>query len=154
MTHSQKPLIVAVSGGFDPLHIGHVRLFAEAKALGNQLIVILNNDHWLRKKKGVIFMPEQERKELIAAIGVVDHVMLSMHPENPSDMSVCNELQQCRPDIFANGGDRQIDNIPETAVCQSLGCKMIFNIGQGGKIQSSSWLLKEYLSHQQSWSDK
>lgn len=145
---SQKPIVVAVSGGFDPIHVGHVRMFAEAKKLGDKLIVILNNDHWLSKKKGIIFMPDHERKEIIESIDCVDAVMISFHPENPLDMSVCNELEQCAPDIFVNGGDRTIDNIPEVVVCKKIGCEMIFNVGVGGKVQSSSWLLKKYLSKQ------
>ncbi|MBM3256771.1 MAG: adenylyltransferase/cytidyltransferase family protein [Candidatus Liptonbacteria bacterium] len=142
---SKKPIVVAVSGGFDPIHVGHVRLFEEAKKLGDKLVVILNNDNWLRKKKRHIFMPEAERKEVIEALRVVDAVMLTKHPENPEDMSVCQELRELRPDIFANGGDRTHSNIPEVPVCEEIHCKMVFNIGDGGKVQSSSWLLKNYL---------
>ena len=64
----KKPVVVAVSGGFDPIHIGHVRMFERAKALGDELVVILNNDNWLKKKKGFAFMPEKERKEVIEAL--------------------------------------------------------------------------------------
>jgi len=142
---SKKPIVVAVSGGFDPIHVGHVRLFEEVKKLGDKLVVILNNDNWLRKKKRHIFMPEAERKEVIEALRVVDAVMLTKHPENPEDMSVCQELRELRPDIFANGGDRTHSNIPEVPVCEEIHCKMVFNIGDGGKVQSSSWLLKNYL---------
>lgn len=136
--------IVAVSGGYDPLHIGHVRLFKEAKKLGDELVVILNNDNWLKKKKGFIFMPEQERKELIEALSVVDRVVISKHISNPEDMSVLNELRSVKPDIFANGGDRTEKNIPEIDVCNEINCEMMFNVGEGGKVQSSSWLLKEF----------
>ena len=132
---------VAVSGGFDPLHIGHVRLFKEAKKLGDKLLVILNNDNWLKKKKGHVFMPEIERKEIIEAISVVDEVVITSHPKKTKDMSVCEELEKICPDIFANGGDRFKDNIPEVVICEKIGCKMVFNVGDGGKIQSSSWLL-------------
>ena len=141
---SSSKRIVAVSGGFDPLHIGHVRMFQEAKDLGDELVVIVNNDHWLRKKKGKAFMPEQERKEIIEAIGCVDRVVLTQHPENPEDMSVCDALREIRPQIFANGGDRTQKNIPEIPVCEEIGCEMIFHIGHGGKVQSSSWLLEHY----------
>ncbi len=137
----KKPTIVAVSGGFDPIHIGHIRLFEAARKLGDKLIVILNNDNWLKKKKGFVFMPEKEREELIGALAAVDGVILTSHPKNPTDMSVCKELKKLRPDIFSNGGDRTRENIPEVALCQKINCKMIFNIGHGGKIQSSSWLL-------------
>lgn len=140
----QKMTIVAVSGGFDPLHRGHVCLFQEAKKLGNKLVVILNNDNWLKAKKGYAFMPQEERKEIIKALAMVDEVALTNHPPNPKDMSVCAELASLKPHIFANGGDRTLKNIPEIEVCEKIGCKMIFGIGQGGKIQSSSWLLEKH----------
>lgn len=142
-----KPITVAVSGGFDPLHIGHVRLFQEARKLGDKLIVILNNDHWLRAKKGYVFMPQEERKEIIQALACVDLVVLTGHPPSPKDMSVCVELQKIRPRIFANGGDRTKKNIPEIPICKIIGCAVAFNIGQGGKIQSSSWLLSKFLKN-------
>ncbi len=139
-----KKITVAVSGGFDPLHRGHARMFREAKKLGNELIVILNNDNWLEAKKGYAFMPQEERKEIIEALACVDKVVVTKHPKHPKDMSVCKELLEIRPHIFANGGDRHKNNIPEVATCNAIGCKMVFNIGQGGKIQSSSWLLEKY----------
>lgn len=139
-----KEIIVAVSGGFDPLHKGHVRLFNEAKALGGKLVVILNNDNWLRVKKGYVFMEEEERKEVIEGLRAVDAVMLTAHPRNPKDMSVCAELKKLKPDIFANGGDRFLDNIPEAVLCREIGCQTVFNIGWGGKVQSSSWLIANY----------
>ena len=141
----ENKIIVAVSGGFDPVHVGHVRLFKEAKKLGDKLVVILNNDNWLRKKKGRIFMPEDERKEIISALADVDEVVLTSHPSDPDDMSVCAELERIRPHIFSNGGDRTRDNIPEVSVCSKINCRMEFNVGAGGKIQSSSWLLGNYL---------
>ena len=139
---------VTVSGGFDPLHIGHIRLLMEAKEMGDHLIVILNNDNWLIKKKGLVFMPQAERKEIIESIRYVDEVLISNHPHNPTDMSVCQELLHCRPNFFVNGGDRNLDNIPEVEVCNTINCKMIFNKGVGGKVQSSSWLLEKVGSHQ------
>jgi D-beta-D-heptose 7-phosphate kinase/D-beta-D-heptose 1-phosphate adenosyltransferase len=144
----RKKVVVAVSGGFDPIHIGHVRMFERAKALGDELVVILNNDNWLTKKKGYAFMPEKERKEVIEALRVVDRVIITKHQPNDSDTSVCRELRVIKPHIFANGGDRKLDNIPEVPVCEAIGCKMIFNIGQGGKIQSSSWLLKKHFERE------
>jgi D-beta-D-heptose 7-phosphate kinase/D-beta-D-heptose 1-phosphate adenosyltransferase len=141
----QKIIVVAVSGGFDPVHIGHARMFEEAKKLGDKLVVIINNDNWLRKKKNIIFMSQEERAELLRHIRWVDEVILTEHTEDTDDMSVCSELRKIRPNIFANGGDRKLDNVPEVAVCDEIGCEMVFEIGRGGKVQSSSWLLKDYL---------
>ena len=145
MAIKNNEIIVAVSGGWDPIHIGHARLFREAKKLGDKLVVILNNDNWLIKKKGYFFMPQHERKELLEHFASVDKVILTSHTKNTSDMSVCVELKKIKPDIFANGGDRKLDNIPEANVCRQIGCRMVFNVGQGGKVQSSSWLLEKYL---------
>ena len=94
ISKNKKPTVVAVSGGFDPLHIGHIRLLKVAKKFGDKLIVILNNDNWLRKKKGFVFMPQKERKELIEALTSVDKVILTSHPKNPTDMSVCKDLKK------------------------------------------------------------
>jgi cytidyltransferase-like protein len=144
MPEKQKNKTVAISGGFDPLHIGHIRLIREAKKLGDKLLVILNNDNWLKKKKGFVFMREIERKEILEALKEVDEVMISFHSRNPSDMSVSLELAKIRPMIFANGGDRKSESdIPETAVCRKENIRMIFNVGKGGKMQSSSLLAKK-----------
>jgi D-beta-D-heptose 7-phosphate kinase/D-beta-D-heptose 1-phosphate adenosyltransferase len=140
----KKPVVVAVSGGFDPVHIGHVRMFNEAKALGDKLVVILNNDHWIRKKKGQAFMPDHERKEIIESFESVDEVFLTEHSPDTTDMSVCDALRTVRPHIFANGGDRHADNVPEVAVCRDINCEMVYGVGKGGKVQSSSWLLARH----------
>jgi cytidyltransferase-like protein len=136
--------VVMVSGGFDPIHIGHIRYMQEAKKLGDSLIVVINNDNWLRIKKGSEFMPEAERREIIEALDCVDKVIVSGHKKNTKDMSVCEEIKKIKPDIFANGGDRNALNIPEYKLCNNLGIEMIFNVGKGGKIRSSSELLKDY----------
>ena len=149
MDNNHKKIVVAVSGGYDPVHIGHIRSFKDAKALGDELVVIINNDNWLMKKKGFVFMPENERKEIIEAIKYVDRVVLTDHEPDTGDMSVCQALLQVRPDIFANGGDRTHDNIPEVPLCEKINCKMVFNVGQGGKVQSSSDLVKKFFNHQQ-----
>jgi D-beta-D-heptose 7-phosphate kinase/D-beta-D-heptose 1-phosphate adenosyltransferase len=140
----KKKIVVSVSGGFDPVHIGHVRMFEAAKKLGDELVVILNNDNWLRDKKGNEFMPERERREIIKAFRAVDRVVLTDHKagEYFTDKSVVRALAKLRPDIFANGGDRVAGNIPEYALCEKMGIRMIFNVGKGGKVQSSSWLVK------------
>lgn len=148
----KEPKVVMVSGGFDPVHIGHVRLFNEAKKLGDKLVVVLNNDHWLRKKKGKEFMSQEERKEIIEAFQSVDEVCISEHPENPEDMSICRELVKIKPHIFANGGDRDEKDSQdpksslyrEREIHKKYGIQMVYNVGSGGKIQSSSELLKKY----------
>jgi D-beta-D-heptose 7-phosphate kinase/D-beta-D-heptose 1-phosphate adenosyltransferase len=140
---------IAISGGFDPVHVGHIQLIKEAKALGDQLVVIINNDNWLIKKKGFAFMPQEERKVILEAIKYVDEVVTTSHPENPTDMSVCVELEKIKPDIFANGGDRNEADAanPKSSLyrdietCKKLGIEMVFNVG-GGKMQSSSELVK------------
>lgn len=132
---------VAVSGGFDPVHIGHVRMFEEARKLGDRLVVIVNNDNWLTAKKGYAFMPEAERKAILEYLRPVDEVVLTAHSPHPEDMSVCDALRRLKPDIFANGGDRKSDNIPEYQVCEELGIEMVFNVG-GEKVQSSSELVQ------------
>jgi len=147
---SKNKKVVMVSGGFDPVHIGHVRLFNEAKKMGNELIVYINNDNWLRKKKGYVFMPEHDRKEIIQAFEAVDKVIISNHTENPEDMSVCMGLMEIKPHIFANGGDRDekdADNpnsslYKERQIHKQFNIEMIYNVGHGGKVRSSSEVVK------------
>ena len=152
MAKSKKKIVVAVSGGFDPIHVGHIRLFYAARVLGDELVVILNNDNWFSIKGRHIFMPEQERKEIIEALKPVDRVVLTKHQPSKKkydrtskEYSVCEALEELRPDIFANGGDRFEDDVPEVATCKKIGCKAVFNVGDGGKMQSSSWLLGKYV---------
>lgn len=129
-----------VSGGWDPVHIGHVRLFQEAKKLGTKLIVVLNCDAWLIRKKGKAFMAQDERAELIRGFECVDEVFILESDRN----DVVEAIQKFRPHIFANGGDRKEEkDIPEAEICKKLGVEMVFNVG-GGKIRSSSELLKNY----------
>jgi len=137
----KKPIVVAVSGGFDPVHIGHVHLFREARKLGDKLLVILNDDEWLKRKKGYVFMPQNERKELLESIKWVDEVVIR-EPRDTYD--VCHMLENLDVDIFANGGaDRSNEQeIHEAAICNARNIKMIFNVGDMGKPQSSSWLVK------------
>jgi len=149
---SKKKIVVAVSGGFDPIHVGHIRMFKEAKALGDELVVILNNDNWFGIKGRHIFMPQEERKEIIEALESVDRVILTHHKPSKKvfnrtskEYGVCRELEELKPDIFANGGDRFEGDVPEVATCKKIGCKMVFNVGHGGKAQSSSWLLDKYV---------
>jgi D-beta-D-heptose 7-phosphate kinase/D-beta-D-heptose 1-phosphate adenosyltransferase len=121
--------------GADPLHSGHVRHLLEAATYGD-LVVILNSDDWLVRKKGYKFMAWEERSEIIRAIkGVTDVVIV-----DDSDGTVCEALRRIKPDYFANGGDRGPGNTPESEVCRELGIEMLWGIG-GGKTQSSSWLI-------------
>jgi len=127
--------IVAVSGGFDPVHIGHIRMFRDAAGLG-KLTVILNTDDFLLRKKGYVFITLDERKEILESIKYVDRVVVSID----KDDSVCKTLAMLKPDVFANGGDRTgKSEIRETEICRQLGIEMAFGVG-GDKVQSSSKL--------------
>ena len=139
MVETHKTILV--SGGFDPVHVGHIRLFKKAAELGDKLIVLINNDNWLQAKKGFNFMNELDRMEIISALECVDEVILTKHKRNCTDLSVCDALGELKPDVFANGGDRLETNIPEYELCKSLGIQLVFNVG-GGKIRSSSELIK------------
>lgn len=136
----KKEVVVAVSGGFDPVHVGHLALFRAAREYGDKLVVILNNDNWLMKKKGHVFMPEGERVEILRAFSLVDDVVLTEHPEDADYRHVGFTLRTVKPDVFVNGGDKGITNEFEIAACEEVGCRMVGGVG-GGKVQSSSWLL-------------
>jgi len=132
---------VVVSGGFDPIHVGHLRMFIEASELAPRLIVIINSDNFLIEKKGYVFMPIAERMEIVEGFAVVDKVIASID----EDLTVCKTLQWLAKKenvkIFANGGDRNnTDSVPEADVCRENKIAMKFNVG-GGKIQSSSSLV-------------
>ena len=129
---NKKLTTVAVSGYFDPLHVGHLEYLQLAKKLGDNLIVIINNNLQAELKKGSTFMDEKDRMEIVAALRCVDEVFLSID----TDKSVCKSLEHIKPDIFANGGDRSLDEIPETAVMKKYNIKMVD--GLGSKIRSSS----------------
>ena len=153
--------VIILSGGFDPVHKGHMRMFREAANLGHQVIVGLNSDEWLTRKKGKPFMEFYERKEILEGIkyissvvkfnddddtanelinrvrttyngGMFNHNYLDTNPTGRDDYEI----------YFANGGDRGKGNVPEIAVCKELDVAMLWGIG-GGKIQSSSWLINK-----------
>jgi cytidyltransferase-like protein len=126
--------VVAVSGYFDPLHVGHLEYFELAAQLGDKLVVIVNNDEQANLKKGRPFMKENDRVAIIKALRCVDEAFLSIDKER----SVCESIKAVRPDIFANGGDRTIGEVPETKVCRELGIEIVDNLGK--KIRSSSGL--------------
>ena len=138
----RKLVIVAVSGAFDPIHVGHVRYIREAAKLGDRLVVILNKDDFLLRKKGVVFRPFEERKEILENVKGVDEVIASVD----EDQTVCKTLELVKPNIFAKGGDRTgPGNIPEAETCGKIGCKLVTRVG-GGKVRSNSelsWKVKE-----------
>lgn len=128
---------ICVSGGFDPVHIGHLRMIQEAAQYG-QVTVIVNSDEWLMRKKGYIFMPFEERCEIIQGFtGVAETSAV-----DDNDGTVCEALRRLKPTYFANGGDRKTDNTPEMDVCEEENISLLWNMG-GGKIQSSSTLVKD-----------
>lgn len=135
MTTKGKKTIM-VSGGFDPIHVGHLRMFKEAAQWG-ELVVAINSDEWLMRKKGYVFMPWKERAEIIKGLSCVTSVMSF----NDNDDTACDAIKKCFPHAFANGGDRKKDNTPEMELCDELGVQMLWGIGGKNKPQSSSWLV-------------
>lgn len=138
-----EKIMVAVSGGFDPIHSGHIDYLRKAALLGypKRVVVILNSDRFLRNKKGREFMSFKERKKILESVKYVDSVFESID----KDQTVAASLAKLKPDIFAKGGDRTRKNLPEDEinVCKKYGIKIVFGVG-GKKTQSSSWLLKKY----------
>ena len=133
-----KRKIILFGGTFDPIHVGHIECLKLAKELGDKLIVIVNNDNQTILKKGFAFMPHKERAKIVAELRCVDEVFLSID----KDRTVCKSLAHLKPDIFAKGGDRTSDEIPEAKTCKECNIKIID--GLGDKIQSSSDLIKKY----------
>ena len=125
---------VAVSGYFDPIHVGHLEYLRMANELGDSLVVIVNNNYQCKLKKGKHFMDENDRVEIVKALRFVDEVFLSVD----KDRTVCKSLEEIKPDVFANGGDRATSEVPETPVCKKFNIKMVD--GLGDKIRSSSSL--------------
>ena len=122
---------VAVSGYFDPIHVGHLEYLKMAKELGDSLVVIVNNNHQCELKKGKPFMDQNDRLEIVKALRFVDEVFLSID----KDRTVCKSLEAVRPNIFANGGDRATSEVPETPICKKYNIKMVDGLGH--KIRSS-----------------
>ena len=135
--------IILVTGGFDPLHSGHISYFESAKKLGDKLIVGVNSDAWLERKKGRSFMPITERTTIIQNLKMVDGVILFNDDDGTATEAIKN-VQKLFPDdhiIFANGGDRTAKNIPEMAIDN---VEFIFGVGGEDKKNSSSWILEEW----------
>lgn len=132
--------VVAVSGGFDPVHPGHLDLFQRARALGDYLVVIVNGDEFLRRKKGYAFMPLEDRRRVLRELRCVDEVVAV-----DDDQTVCATLRMLcsvpslRPTVFANGGDRASVDSPERQTCEELGIRMVDGLGE--KVRSSSELV-------------
>ena len=138
---NNKP-VYCTSGGFDPVHIGHVRCFLETAAMAKKddgiFVIIANNDDFLIRKKGKPFMPQEERLEILSSIKGVDYVVLWGDDTQTSS----GAIEMIKPNYFTKGGDRDsMAKIPESDICDKVGCQIIFGVG-GGKVQSSSWLTK------------
>ena len=140
VNHQEKP-IVLTGGHFNPLHIGHLQLFREAKKLGI-LVVAVNNDLTSIVKRGYSFMPIRDRMEIISELECVDYVV-----ENEWE-NMTKIFPFIGPDIYVKGGDITADNInkAEKDYCEKVGCKILYGVG-GEKVQSSSWLLDKYQNH-------
>lgn len=135
--------VVLVTGGFDPLHSGHIDYFKAAKQLGNLLVVGINSDAWLERKKGRAFMPASERKTIIENLYQV-HKVIEFDDTDNSAIDAIKKIKEIYPRatvVFANGGDRTKDNIPEMAVD---GVEFVFGVGGENKANSSSWILDEW----------
>jgi D-beta-D-heptose 7-phosphate kinase/D-beta-D-heptose 1-phosphate adenosyltransferase len=142
MMHNEEDVgenpTVMVSGGFDPVHAGHIRLIRHAAEFGD-VIVVANSDEWLFRKKGFVFMEFERRIEILNAIKGV----ILVDSVDDSDETVCEAIRRLKPDYFANGGDRGRANTPEQNVCEELGIEMLWSIGGDEKLQSSSVLTKK-----------
>ena len=135
---SEERPTVLVSGGFDPVHVGHIRMIREASKYGD-VIVIANSDEWLHSKKGFMFMDFEARHVILDSIKGV----LLVDSVDDSDGTVCDALRRHQPTYFANGGDRGKNNTPEVLLCKELGIELLWGIGGEEKIESSSELVKK-----------
>ncbi len=139
-----------VSGGFDPVHVGHLRMFQDANKLADKVIVLLNNDDWLIKKKGKPFMSQEQRKEILKEFISISEVIIQKSSEKSSNLAI-KEFAAKNPNkkiCYCNGGDRSnIKNILEAKMCAELNIELEFEIGGKEKIESSSQLTKNYLGN-------
>ena len=138
--------VVLVTGGFDPLHSGHIEYFRSARRLGDMLVVGVNSDSWLRRKKGHEFMPSHERVQIIENLRMVDHCIL-FNDTNDHAIEAIRNVKIMYPNsqiVFANGGDRTAENIPEMS---EPDVEFVFGVG-GDKVNSSSQLLEQWIAKQ------
>jgi len=143
----EMPLaVIATCGGFDPVHVGHIRCFRDSARLKYKFdngifVIIANGDGFLKTKKDFVFMPEKERMEILHEIKGVDHVVLWYD----GTQNCVGAIEKIKPSIFTKGGDRSSrDRIPEADICDKVGCKIMYGVGGKDKPQSSSWLTKNY----------
>lgn len=132
MRKKKSMKVVVASGYFDPIHVGHIEYLELAAKQGDWLVVIVNNDKQAKIKKGKSFMSEEDRVKIVSSLECVDEAFLSID----SDSSVCKSIEEIKPHIFAKGGDRFSNEIPEAEVCRKLKVKIVDNLGE--KIRSSS----------------
>jgi len=132
-----KPTVM-VSGGFDPVHAGHIRMIRDAANFGD-VIIIANSDDWLFRKKGFVFMTFEQREEILNAIKGV----ILVDSVNDTDGTVCEAIRRHNPTYFANGGDRRKTNTPEVDVCKELEIKLLWGVGGDKKLASSSELVND-----------
>ena len=152
----KKYKVILLSGGFDPVHKGHIECINQAKELADEVWIGLNNDSWLHRKKGKSFMDEKERSFIMSNLKSVDWVYI-MNPHNKLDDTAIDFIEQSRIRYirehgnlpkgvmaFGNGGDRTETTTPENDTCNTFGIESVW--GLGDKVQSSSWLLEKYLN--------
>ena len=141
--------VVLVTGGFDPIHSGHISYFNNAKEFSNRLIVGINSDEWLIRKKGQYFLPWKERAKIIGSLRMVDDVISYNDEDNSSSEAIEKCLKISKKVIFCNGGDRKNNNILEMDVFKN-NPRVEFKFGVGGddKKNSSSWILHGYFERQ------
>ena len=150
----KKYKVMLVSGGFDPVHKGHIEMIEAAAEQAEEVWVILNNDFWLRQKKGRNFMKQNEREYIMSRVKGVTNTFVC-NPRSSTDRTVCDGIYSAvnyyrrnydgeLSMAFGNGGDRGKGNVPEEDYCNSMGVDMVWNLGK--KVQSSSWLLEKYFN--------
>ena len=129
---------IMISGGFDPIHIGHIKMIKAASRWG-MVTVVINSDAWLKRKKGYVFMPYDERAAIVS--NIIGVTMVSSVDDR--DGTVCEAIRRLKPDAFANGGGRKENNTPEVELCEFLDIQLLWGVGGKDKPQSSSWLISE-----------